>query len=483
MEEPLSGPVKVLPSQDRRLAKQLLREMRDVCLGRSPPDPQAYHTPVHSGQECAGGTTANCGGERDGRTEGVDECGASLCPSGIINSMHSAMHSKHIIQDESSTGSHPEPPLFGLTLQPCTKELQDNGDASGSSTSLYESSSTGNSLPRAESEHSNRRERFDDWGGGARLIRSGAFESVRAGSTAVRSPLLARSVDLAMQPQYHSLEFSFTDFEIKRVLGEGAMGVCVAARERRTKYPVCIKMITKLSLAKHNQEYVVKNEIELQSHLHHPNIVPLLTWFHDSTRIALVMKYCSQGDLFHFLSRKPRVDAKTTSRYLFDVLWALRYCHHSKIAHLDIKPENILVHRDRLLVGDFGMSEHLNTYTHGISKERGTHDYWSPEQTVRGDEYGKFDTKADVWAVGILTYEIFLGTPPFGSVLDSRSRPKDEVVKEIKRNIREDPWNKRVALHAQGREVPPSLQHFISWCLQKVTICHVHENTCTARSL
>eukprot|EP00921_Rhytidocystis_pertsovi_P011041 GHVQ01017783.1.p1 GENE.GHVQ01017783.1~~GHVQ01017783.1.p1 ORF type:complete len:268 (+),score=22.85 GHVQ01017783.1:89-892(+) len=206
----------------------------------------------------------------------------------------------------------------------------------------------------------------------------------------------------------------------------------------------------------------VMKEIELQSHLCHPHIVPLLTWFHDEYRIGMVLDYCNQGSLFSY---RPTVDVDehTTSRMLFDIVWALRYCHAHRIAHLDLKPENIMVHNGRLLLADFGLGEHMSAEGRIDVKCKGTHDYWAPEQTVRNDRFGPLNHKADIWAIGVLAYEIMYDQPPFGSTLDM-VKPAD-LIKSIGR----DPWDKKLHLHTKKGQISKEMRNFINQCLQKVS--------------
>eukprot|EP00922_Rhytidocystis_sp_ex-Travisia-forbesii_P028599 GHVS01041963.1.p1 GENE.GHVS01041963.1~~GHVS01041963.1.p1 ORF type:complete len:581 (-),score=85.21 GHVS01041963.1:246-1988(-) len=277
------------------------------------------------------------------------------------------------------------------------------------------------------------------------------------------TPENARSHDRAMEPSYsHGMSWSTEDFLYDKILGEGVSAVCVSAIERRSGLPVAVKMLSKAMIVRNRQEMHIQHELELQAHLHHPHIVPVLTWFHNSHSVCIVLRFCDGGDLFGYLHRTNlNVDETATSRMMFDVLYAIRYCHSRKIAHLDIKPENILIRDGRLCLGDFGMSERIQSYSHGVPKARGTHDYWPPEQATEDDRFGKFNYKGDIWSCGVLAYEILLKRPPFGSTLS------DFTKEQIPANIVGDDWDLRLTPEERAR-MSPLVIDFLSTCLQKM---------------
>eukprot|EP00922_Rhytidocystis_sp_ex-Travisia-forbesii_P028601 GHVS01041965.1.p1 GENE.GHVS01041965.1~~GHVS01041965.1.p1 ORF type:complete len:588 (-),score=111.55 GHVS01041965.1:246-2009(-) len=277
------------------------------------------------------------------------------------------------------------------------------------------------------------------------------------------TPENARSHDRAMEPSYsHGMSWSTEDFLYDKILGEGVSAVCVSAIERRSGLAVAVKMLSKAMIVRNRQEMHIQHELELQAHLHHPHIVPVLTWFHNSHSVCIVLRFCDGGDLFGYLHRTNlNVDETATSRMMFDVLYAIRYCHSRKIAHLDIKPENILIRDGRLCLGDFGMSERIQSYSHGVPKARGTHDYWPPEQATEDDRFGKFNYKGDIWSCGVLAYEILLKRPPFGSTLS------DFTKEQIPANIVGDDWDLRLTPEERAR-MSPLVIDFLSTCLQKM---------------
>lgn len=103
-----------------------------------------------------------------------------------------------------------------------------------------------------------------------------------------------------------------------------------------------------------------------------------------------------------------RFDDAQAAKYIYQMSDALLYCHSKKVIHRDIKPENLLLDsKGDLKISDFGWS------VHAPSSRRttlcGTLDYLCPEM-VKGETYNE---KIDLWSVGILTYELLVGKPPF----------------------------------------------------------------------
>lgn len=144
-------------------------------------------------------------------------------------------------------------------------------------------------------------------------------------------------------------------------LGRGKFGRVYLARERVTHYMVAMKVLFKEELRKGNVQRQVLREIEIQSRLKHPNILRLLTWFHDTERIYMALELASQGEIYTLLKSSPnhRFDEPRAGKYTYQVADALHYCHLNKVIHRDLKPENILLTAsDDVKLADFGWSAH-----------------------------------------------------------------------------------------------------------------------------
>ncbi|KAK2195401.1 bifunctional Protein kinase [Babesia duncani] len=230
-------------------------------------------------------------------------------------------------------------------------------------------------------------------------------------------------VDISCKSHTHSLWFTLDDFDIGGLVGDGAHGQVFLARERRTGFICVIKCMSKMQMVISGQEAMFKREIELHSHLRHPNIASsIYTWFTSKSMVYIVIEYCYNGDLYSYLNLHRRLPEKRVAEILFEITWAIRTCHDKHIAHLDIKPENILLdYNFHCKLADFGLSAHIESHE-GLNHMRGTFDYWSPEQCAQkyklGNKFGVFNEKSDVWTLGVLAFELFFGQPPFGTTTE-----------------------------------------------------------------
>merc|ERR1711935_1247350 len=153
--------------------------------------------------------------------------------------------------------------------------------------------------------------------------------------------------------------WSLSDFDIGKPLGRGKFGNVYLAREKKTKYVVALKVLFKTQLLKAGVEHQLRREIEIQSHLRHPNILRMYGYFYDSKRIYLILEFSPGGELYKRLTQKGRFSERTSARYISDLATALDFCHTKHVIHRDIKPENLLVgaHAE-IKIADFGWSVH-----------------------------------------------------------------------------------------------------------------------------
>lgn len=201
-----------------------------------------------------------------------------------------------------------------------------------------------------------------------------------------------------------------TDFDIGRPLGKGKFGNVYLAREKRSKFIIAMKVLYRSQIENANISHQVRREIEIQTHLRHPNILRMYGYFYDDKRIYLILEYAPKGELYKELSNQPdkRFNEQRTATYIAQLADALKYCHSKSVIHRDIKPENLLLGvNGELKIADFGWS------VHAPSSRRdtlcGTLDYLPPEM-VSGKTHNH---TVDFWSVGILCYECLVGKPPF----------------------------------------------------------------------
>ncbi|XP_030389016.1 aurora kinase C-like [Gopherus evgoodei] len=198
------------------------------------------------------------------------------------------------------------------------------------------------------------------------------------------------------------------DFEIGRPLGKGRFGTVYLAREQNTHFILALKVIFKSALEKSQLEHQLRREIEILSHLRHPNILRFYNYFHDRTRIYLMLEYAPGGELYKELQKHEHFEETRTATYVEEISDALIYCHAQKVIHRDIKPENLLLGlKGELKLADFGWSVHAPSLRR--TTFCGTTDYLAPEM-IDGRTH---DENVDVWCVGVLCFECLVGYAPF----------------------------------------------------------------------
>uniref|UniRef100_A0A3B5B6V5 non-specific serine/threonine protein kinase n=1 Tax=Stegastes partitus TaxID=144197 RepID=A0A3B5B6V5_9TELE len=202
--------------------------------------------------------------------------------------------------------------------------------------------------------------------------------------------------------------WSLENFDIGRPLGKGKFGNVYLARERQSKFILALKVLFKKQLEKAGVEHQLRREVEIQSHLRHPNILRLYGYFHDTSRVYLILEFAPKGELYSELQRSGNFPESQSATYIMELADALNYCHSKKVIHRDIKPENLLLGANgELKIADFGWSVH--TPSSRRSTLCGTLDYLPPEM-IEGKTH---DEKVDLWSLGVLCFEFLVGKPPF----------------------------------------------------------------------
>ncbi len=203
---------------------------------------------------------------------------------------------------------------------------------------------------------------------------------------------------------------------LKRQIASGGMATIYAGIDTRLDRPVAVKVMH-AHLA--NDEAFVSRfikEAKATAALSHPNIVSIQDqgWNQGGPpAVFLVMELVEGSTLREFLNENGSLSVEQTIQFITPVLSALSAAHLIGIIHRDIKPENILISKDgRIKVADFGLARNMTmaqTLTAESSVVLGSVSYLSPEQVQRGIA----DARSDVYAIGIVLFEMLLGKKPY----------------------------------------------------------------------
>lgn len=229
---------------------------------------------------------------------------------------------------------------------------------------------------------------------------------------------------------------SLGHFEIADRLGRGRFGVVHLARHKPSGWVCAIKTLKRREIAEHKLQEQVKKELEVQSLLQHPGIVRVWTWIVEPERIHVVMEYCMGGDLYGLLQKEGKFKLWKACSLLVGAVEGLAFLHEHGIVHRDVKAENVLLRNDgKSVLADLGWCAEMPVNGNNTRLTLcGTLDYLSPE-AVRGEGVS---FPCDVWACGVLLWELLTGDPPFaqGTPQDThraiaRSVKEKDVVSEI----------------------------------------------------
>ncbi len=201
-------------------------------------------------------------------------------------------------------------------------------------------------------------------------------------------------------------------YELRALIGHGGMGDVYYGVETATGHAVAVKCF-KSEIASGDAELLERfaREGEVLRQLNHPNIVKVLATIDDKDRHYIVMEYVAGGSLRQLLDQESRLPVDRVLSIALDLADALTRAHRLNIIHRDIKPANVLLAEDGTpRLSDFGVAYlgHKPRVTKADAV-MGTLDYLSPE-SLNGEEV---DGRTDIWAFGIMLYEMLAGRRPF----------------------------------------------------------------------
>ncbi|XP_021463329.2 serine/threonine-protein kinase ULK3 isoform X1 [Oncorhynchus mykiss] len=200
------------------------------------------------------------------------------------------------------------------------------------------------------------------------------------------------------------------NFILTERLGSGTYAtVYKAYRKGDNREVVAVKVVGKKTLNKVSMENLL-TEIEILKTVRHPHIVQLKDFQWDSENIYLILEWCSGGDLSRFIHSRRLLPERVARLFLQQIACALQFLHNHNISHLDLKPQNILLNGSVLKLADFGFASYMSPWDEQ-SALRGSPLYMAPEMVCRR----QYDSRVDLWSVGVILYETLFGRAPFAS--------------------------------------------------------------------
>jgi calcium/calmodulin-dependent protein kinase I len=242
---------------------------------------------------------------------------------------------------------------------------------------------------------------------------------------------------------------------IQDEIGKGKFAVVRKAMNLKTRKMCAVKILDKFK--KGNTVENIKKELAICRMMKHPNIVALLDVFDSAEYVFLFMELVSGGELFTKLDKGEKYYTEQhAAKVTYEMASAIKFFHARDIVHCDLKPENILLESSTdpntsIKFTDFGLAQRVRGNESNLYLKAGTPHYVAPE-ILLGSGYGK---PVDIWAMGVISYILLSGFPPFYSKDPGNDKGVYEVIIKGEYSFPE-PWWTTVSKNAKD---------FVSKCL------------------
>ena len=246
-------------------------------------------------------------------------------------------------------------------------------------------------------------------------------------------------------------------YEIKGVLGKGAMGLVYDAVDPKLNRRVAIKTILTGALSAEAARLAnlrFEREVRAVARLNHPNVVQVYDFGQEGELAYIVMEYIKGKELKDAFDGNQRFDLATIFRLMTELLAALEFAHEAGIIHRDVKPANVMIDAGgHAKLTDFGVARVTELEGEQLEKTRagtvvGTPAYMSPEQ-IQGQP---LDRRSDVFSAGIVFYQLLTWQKPF-------TGSQWELAKKI---IEDDPvWPSKLV------DIPADIDRVVARALAK----------------
>ena len=241
------------------------------------------------------------------------------------------------------------------------------------------------------------------------------------------------------------------------LIGEGGMATVFLAEDPRHDRWVAIKVLKPEVATAVGAERFLR-EIHIAAQIHHPHILGLIDSGQADGLLYYVMPYVAGDTLRERIDREGALPIPEAVRLIREIADALARAHKAGVIHRDIKPENVLIEERHALVSDFGVAKALSAANDAAAANRstagfsiGTPAYMAPEQAA-GDP--NIDHRADIYALGIVAYEMLAGSVPFDA-------PSAQAMLAAQVAVQPP------MLRTRRADVPPMLEALVMKCLIK----------------
>src|SRR5215208_604216 len=219
-------------------------------------------------------------------------------------------------------------------------------------------------------------------------------------------------------------------YEVEELVGHGGMSSVYRARDSLLERHVALKILHEQYNADDDFVERFKREARSVAQLQHPNIVTVIDRGEADDRQFIVFEYIDGENLKELVVRKGRLDVREALEIAIEVARGLAFAHGQGLVHRDVKPQNVLLNGDgRAKVTDFGIARSVDV--DGMTQTGtvlGTSNYIAPEQ-ASGQPV---DAQTDVYALGVVLYELLAGEVPF---------PGESFVAVAMKHVHEPPPN------------------------------------------
>jgi serine/threonine protein kinase len=259
------------------------------------------------------------------------------------------------------------------------------------------------------------------------------------------------------------------NYQVESFLGQGGMGAVYKGVQVRLKRPVAIKIMRRDQGQDYGFEQRFEREAQAMAKLNHPGIVSVIDYGEaGEDYLYIVMELVDGADMMDVI-RGGQMTQEMALTLLPQICDALQFAHDHGIVHRDIKPSNIMLTRDgRIKMADFGLAKPMDGLESSFRTQTGTGmgtpDYAAPEQF---DPHGHIDHRADIYALGVMIYQMITGQLPRGVWRPPSQRAEiapqwDDIVAHAMQNDPADRYQQASEIKTDVSRITPPCRASVS---------------------